>query len=159
MKAELEIRPFQSTDAQQIEQLFKASVEQLARRFYSEAQIKAWAARGPKAESVKLRNQDGRRTLVCSNLDQEVLAYAELETDGHIDQVYARPDAAGKEIVSRLYDELESIARDMGLKTLYTEASEGARRFFLKKNFIDHGRQDFEIEGVKIHNYKMDKSL
>jgi len=153
------IRRFHPDDAPQIVNLFQRSVLELAVLFYSEEQAKAWAARGPDLENILSRNQDGRITCVSVNESSEVMAYAELERDGHIDQVYAMPEAAGSDVVSELYDYLENIARELSIKTLYTEASEGARRFFLKKEFLDRGRRDFEIEGVTIHNYAMDKSL
>ena len=82
-----------------------------------------------------------------------------LNTHGHIDHVYCRPSVAGTGLVSSLYDHLETHAVQLGLKKLYTEASEGARRFFLKKGFMDQGRIDFDIDGVPIHNYNMDKLI
>lgn len=139
--------------------LFKASVLELGKYFYSQEQVIAWAARGPSPEKIRARNQGGLWTLIAENAQGEILAFAELEADGHIDQVYARPDAAGQGIVSNLYDALETQAREAGLNRLYTEASEGARRFFLKKNFMEIGRREFQIEGVSIHNYAMEKGL
>jgi putative acetyltransferase len=39
------------------------------------------------------------------------------------------------------------------------EASEPARRFFLKHGFSELHRRNFEIGGVPIHNYAMEKRL
>lgn len=139
--------------------LFKASVLELGRHFYTREQVVAWAARGPSPQRIIARNQLGLWTLIAENDEGEILAYGELEADGHIDQVYARPDSGGKGIVSKLYDELEKLARKNGLNKLHTEASEGARRFFLKKNFVEICRKDFQIEGVSIHNFAMEKEL
>jgi len=139
--------------------LFRASVLELGRRFYTDEQVIAWAARGPSPEKIITRNLSGLHTLITESAGNEILAYAELEPNGHIDQVYARPDAAGTGVVSKLYDELEAKARKLKLGKLYTEASEGARRFFLKKKFVDLGRRDFKIEDVAIHNYGMEKKL
>jgi len=155
----MKIRHFNPDDAAQIANLFQRSVRELGPLFYSKEQVKAWAARGPDVENVVSRNQDGRITLVSLNEAGAVMAYAELERDGHIDQVYAIPEAAGKGVVSELYDEVENTARKLDIQTLYTEASEGARFLFLKKGFVDRGRRDFEIESVALHNYAMDKSL
>lgn len=154
-----ETRLFRHEDAAQIEQVFQGSVTQLGLRFYSEAQVKAWAARGPNVSQILDRNKDGRITFVAIDIKQEVLAYGELEPDGHIDHLYARPDAAGRDIVSALYDRLEAKAKEVGIQTLYTEASEAARRFFLKKEYVDQGRRDFVIQNISIHNYATTKSL
>ncbi len=154
-----ETRLFRPEDAAQIEQVFQASVTQLGPRFYSEAQVKAWAAHGPNVSQILDRNKDGRITFVATDIKQEVLAYGELEPDGHIEHLYARPDAAARDIVSALYDRLEVNAKELGIQTLYTEASEAARRFFLKKEYVDQGRQDFVIQNISIYNYAMTKSL
>lgn len=159
MTQDVIIRAFTPDDAEEMSALFKASVLKLGTRFYTCDQVTAWAERGPSPQKIVTRNKEGLRTLVAQNTEGEILAYAELEADGHIDQVYARPDAAGKGVVSNLYDELETTARKLNLSKLYTEASEGARRFFRKKNFIEIGRRDFEIDGVVIHNFAMEKEL
>ncbi len=153
------VRPYVPEDAPQIADVFRRSVLGLGRRFYSDQQVIAWAARGPTPEQVLTRNKDGRLTLVSIDDPGGITAYAELEPDGHIDQVYALPEVAGSGVTARLYNELEKTARRMGIKKLYTEASEGALRFFLKKGFTKGSRRDFEIDGVAIHNYQMDKAL
>jgi len=155
----MSIRPFQPSDAQYIADLFQRSVLELGRKFYSQDQVEAWAARGPTAQSVISRNAAHRLTFVYTNPSGDVVAYAELEPDGHIDQVYALPEIAGTGAVSALYDHVEKRAQKLGIEKLYTEASESARRFFLKKNFVECGRRDFELEGVAIHNFAMEKML
>jgi putative acetyltransferase len=45
------------------------------------------------------------------------------------------------------------------MKRLYSEASEAARRFFLKQGFAVVSKRLFEISGVPIHNYAMEKWL
>ena len=44
-------------------------------------------------------------------------------------------------------------------KSLFTEASELARRLFERKGFAVVERQDMVIRGVAIHNYRMAKAL
>ncbi len=46
-----------------------------------------------------------------------------------------------------------------GIERLFTEASELARRFFLRKGFTALERQDKVLRGVPIHNYRMAKTL
>lgn len=143
----MKVRRFRDDDACQIVKLFRRSVLELGSRFYSQEQVQAWAARGPIVQSVLSRNRDGRMTFVSVDETDMIVAYAELELDGHIDQVYALPEVAGTGVVSALYDEVEQQASQIGIKKLYTEASESARRFFLKKNFIQRDKRIFEIEG------------
>ena len=45
------------------------------------------------------------------------------------------------------------------MKRLHAEASEAARRFFLRRGFVVVNSRAFEISGVPIHNYAMEKWL
>lgn len=97
--------------------------------------------------------------LVAAGADGTPLAYGDLEPDGHIDHLYCRPDAAGTGVTAALYQALEAAARARGIARLHTEASEPARRFFLKQGFTVVSRNDFEVAGVAIHNWRMEKRL
>jgi putative acetyltransferase len=97
--------------------------------------------------------------LVAANADDRPVAYIDLEPDGHIDRVFCAPEAAGQGIASRLYDAVEAAAREQGIRSLFTEASELARRLFERKGFAVAERQDLVIRGVAIHNYRMVKTL
>lgn len=87
------------------------------------------------------------------------VAFGDLEPDGHIHFLYCAPEAAGTGVTATLYDALERIARAQGIVRLYAEASEPARRFFARQGFRTIGRRDFDIEGVPIHNYAVEKRL
>ena len=54
---------------------------------------------------------------------------------------------------------MEAAARAQGIRSLFTEASELARRLFEHKGFAVEERQDLVIRGVAIHNYRMVKTL
>jgi hypothetical protein len=73
--------------------------------------------------------------------------------------LFCAPEAAGQGIASRLYDAVEAAAREQGIRSLFTEASELARRLFEHKGFAVVERQDLVIRGVAIHNYRMAKAL
>jgi len=153
------IRHYQADDAELLAALFCRSVMELGGKDYSPVQIQAWAARGPTAAQFHARSTDGRLVLVVVGQEGARLAFAELEDDGHIDFFYCAPEAAGKGIASALYDRLEKEARKKNIARLYSEASEAARRLFLRKNFSVIRCRDFEIDGVAIHNYAMEKRL
>jgi putative acetyltransferase len=153
------IRPYAAGDAEALGALFYASVREVGRRDYSAEQVAAWAPNPPSPERVHARASDGRLLLVALDARGEPLAYGDLEADGHIDHLYCRPDAVGTGAASRLYDALEAAARRQGLPRLYAEASEAARRLFLRKGFALVRRRDFAIGGVAIHNYAMAKAL
>jgi putative acetyltransferase len=155
----MRIRPATLADAEAMAGVYDRSVQALGPRDYSPAQVAAWIGRGAKADRFRARLADGRRAWVAVDVADQVLAFIDLEADGHIDFLYAAPEAAGTGVAGRLLDALEAAARADGMARLYVEASEAARRFFLKRGYTVTARRDFEIEGVAIHNHAMERRL
>jgi putative acetyltransferase len=153
------IRTYQRDDAAGVADVFYRSVHGVATSDYSEEQVRAWVPGRWDAEREHQRSGDGRLVLVAADERGQVIAFIDLESDGHIDRLFCAPEAAGRGIASRLYDGMEAAAREQHLGRLYTEASELARRFFARKGFIVLERQDKILRGVPIHNYRMEKTL
>ena len=154
-----EIRRYRPVDASHLSRVFRASVEGLGPVHYSAAQVKVWASRTPSEIETHRRCIDGREVFIAVDDKDCPVAYIDLETNGHIDHLYCLPAYAGQGVASALYDALETIAKIHQISRLFTEASEGARRFFEHKSFAVIERCDFEIDGVPIYNFAMEKSL
>ncbi|KUP92985.1 GNAT family N-acetyltransferase [Tritonibacter horizontis] len=155
----MQIRDFADRDAADWARIFHAAVHDIGGRDYSPAQCAAWSPAPAPVERVLDRARDGRRIWVATDAADVAQGFIELEPDGHIDCFYLAPDVAGQGIGAALYDRLQTEARALGLTVLYVEASEAARRFFLRQGFADAGRRDFVRRGVMIHNYAMTKTL
>ena len=156
---EVTIRAYDPRDAADLADVFFRSVRQVALSDYTAVQVRAWAPEPRTAEWAHGEASDGRLVLVAANADDRPVAYIDLEPDGHIDRLFCAPEAAGQGIVSRLYDTVEAAAREQGITSLFTEASELARRLFARKGFVIVERQDLVIRGVLIPNYRMAKVL
>jgi putative acetyltransferase len=155
----MQVRRFRPDDAEALTHVFFDAVHHVASQYYSEAQIHAWVPARPPVERYLARGADGRLLLVMVDEADRPVAYVDLEADGHIDHLFCRPEHAGKGVTGVLYAAMESAAREQGLARLYVEASEPAKRFFLKQGFRLVRRHDFERNGVPIHNYDMEKRL
>ena len=155
----MHVRSFRPGDAPELARIFHAAVHRIGGRHYSPEQLEAWAPEVPDPQGFVERGADGRILLVAADADDRPLAYGDLESNGHIDHLYCRPDAAGTGVAAALYDRLEAAARDRGIARLHVEASEPARRFFLRKGFIMLRRREFALGGVAIHNFAMEKVL
>lgn len=151
------IRRHEEPDAPQIAQLYFDAATQLGSRRYSPEQVATWAPAPVETAEVHARASDGRLTLVAVDRRGQVLAYGDLEGDGHIDHLYCRPDAAGNGVASAVLDGLIAEAAAGGLSHLYVEASELARGLLERKGFVVLQRRDFEVRGVLIHNYAMER--
>jgi putative acetyltransferase len=153
------IRSFQPADGPALERLYRASVTAIGPGHYAPEQVAAWAARAPSPERFAALMADGRLGLVSEGAGGAPLAFADLERNGHIHFFYCAPEAAGTGVAAALYDRLEAAAREQGIARLWAEASEPALRFFRRRGFNLLHRRDFEIEGVAIHNYAVEKRL
>jgi putative acetyltransferase len=153
------IRTYGRDDAADVADVFYRSVREVAVSDYTADQVQAWVPGRWDAEQEHRRSGDGRLVLVAAGDQGRVVAFIDLEADGHIDRLFCAPEAAGRGVASQLYDGIEAAARDQGLGRLYTEASELARRFFERKGFVVLERQDKILRGVPIHNYRMEKIL
>ena len=155
----MHVRAFRPGDAPALARIFYAAVHQIGGLHYSPEQVKAWAPAVPSPERFVERGADGRILLVAADDSDRPLAYGDLELNGHIDHLFCRPDVAGTGVASALYDRLEAAAGDHAIGRLFVEASEPARRFFLRKRFTVLRRRDFTLAGVAIHNFAMEKLL
>ena len=153
------VRPYRASDAAALAALYVRSVTEIGSRLYSPEQVAVWAAHGPSPERIHALYTDGRTALVAVDESDGPVAFSDVEGDGHIQFLYCAPEAAGRGIAAALYDTLEKEARARGLTRLYAEASEAARPFFLKKGFAVTTIRRFEVSGVPIHNYAMEKLL
>lgn len=154
------IRPYIQSDAATLSRIYRDAVIRIGARDYSEAQVEAWAALTPTAERLDELSKDGRNRFVAVDETSGVpLAFCDLEADGHIHFLYCAPAAAGRGVTAALYDVVERQARRQGCARLFSEASEAARRFFVKRGFLVTARRDFLVSGVSIHNYAVEKNL
>lgn len=153
------IRPYRREDAEAISGIYQRSVEGIGPQDYTPEQVKAWASLRPHPARVHERASDGRAMLVAAGPDNAIFGFIDLESDGHIDLLYCAPETAGKGVAASLYDAVEAMARARGMKRLYSEASEAARRFFLKRGFVELARRQLDIDGVAIHNFAVEKRL
>ncbi|MEM8836690.1 MAG: GNAT family N-acetyltransferase [Pseudomonadota bacterium] len=153
------IRPFKTSDAAALSEIFHASVHIIGSRYYNAQQVNAWSPHRVSEEAFIARVSDGRSVYVAVNENDKLVGFIELEKDGHIDCFYCDPSVVGTGVGSALYDHLEKAARAQGLDRLDVAASEAAKPFFLGKGFHLVRRQTVERNGVPLHNYLMEKHL
>lgn len=156
MTADLRVQPGEPADAA-LSALYEAAVRGLGSRDYSAAQIEAWASPTPSAQALTDRMRDGRVRLVAAR--GAPVGFVDVERDGHIDLLYVAPEAAGQGVARVLLEGAHDIGRAAGASRLYAEASETARPVFERLGFRVIARRDFEVAGVAIHNWAVEKPL
>ncbi len=116
-------------------------------------------ARFPGAQLYRDCVAEGAAIFIAAGEDDQPVAYALLEADGHLDHLYNHPDHSRRGIALNLLTTAALYARHHGMARLYTEASELARPSFEEAGFIATERREFEIDGVPIHNWAMERPI
>jgi putative acetyltransferase len=153
------LRPFEADDAPALSALTLEAIQSIGAQAYSPEQVQVWSSGHTNAERFIARAEAGQHIYVMAEDGGAPAAYALLEPDGHLDMLYCAPSHAGRGLASRLLDHAEEQARNMGVTRLYTEASELARKPFERAGYKLVQRRDFDLHGVAIHNYAMEKPL
>ena len=136
-----------------------AAIRSVGSHGYNPAQVEAWENRHPGPERFLTRHANGAMIFVACDVQDAPVAYALLEPDGHLDMLYCHPDHTRKGFANELLAQAEMVAQAEGIARLYTEASELARAAFERAGYAVEHRRDFEVDGVPIHNYAMEKML
>ncbi len=153
------IRPYRQGDAATLERIAGAAIRTLGPEAYAEDQVAAWAGRFDTDVDLKERVATGAFVFVAVGSDDTPVAYALLEPDGHLDHLYCHPDHTRRGLADQLLAAAEHFARPHAIARLCTEASELARPAFERAGYEVIHRRDFDIEGVAIHNFAMEKRL
>lgn len=154
------VRPYRPEDAVQIAALFRDTVRTVNLGDYSQAQVEAWAPDDPAAADrwAATLSRGGRAAFVAA-AGEEVLGFADVEPDGHLDHLFVHHRHQRRGIASALHDAVEAAARRFGASRLFTEASITARPFFLRHGYAEVRRQTVTVRGVDFTNFVMEKPL
>ena len=133
------IREYKRSDAAAITRLFYETVRSVNLQDYSEQQVEAWAPAVPDWEIWHSRMT--RRCTLVAEEDGEIIAFAELERDGHLDMLYCRNDVVGCGVGRSLYGAVELKAVGLGLESIFADVSITARPFFEHRGFSVVGKQ------------------
>ena len=137
--------------------LFYNTVHQINIRDYSKEQVDAWAPKD--MDYQRWKDALFRKITYVADDNGKIVGFGELEDDGHIDRFYCHKDFQRKGVGTMILEAIQSKARSLGLKSLFTEASITARPFFEAKGFKVVTCQEVEHRKMKFRNYAMSKFL
>src|SRR5262245_3088504 len=151
------IRDFRPTDALEIMRLFYDTVHSTNARDYTPEQIKAWAPAIP--DEPRWHDRLRANFTYVAETNGQMVGFSELRRDGYIETLYVHHRHQSMGIASRLLSEMETRARALGAKRLYTQASLTAYGFFQRRGFKLVRAQDVELRGVSFRNFLMERVL
>jgi putative acetyltransferase len=120
---------------------------------YDDAQRVAWSPE-PRSGPAMLERLSGQSVLLGADT-HGLAGIFTLTQDGLLDLAFVRADRKGDGLAGRLHDALIARARAAGLKSLHTEASHIARRFFAKRGWSLERTQAVELRGASLENHVM----
>ena len=156
----VEVRGATAGDASAVADLFYNTILNVNVGDYSVAQVEAWAGPAPVPKMWERRiseDRSTRRTFVATT-EEEIVGFADLEGDGHVDMLYVHYEYQGCGIASALLDRIEAEARRLGLRRLYAEASITAEPFFRGRGFAVVRPQVVDVHGQTFRNFVLDKA-
>ncbi|OYQ63982.1 hypothetical protein B9G53_14095 [Pseudanabaena sp. SR411] len=151
------IRLFQKQDSDQIAQLFHDTIREVNIRDYSPAQVQAWAP-----DDLYFTNWTEDCTsnfTYIAEEEDEIIGFAQLETNGHIDCFFCHKDYQRCGVGTRLYRAIEAKALELKIERLFVEVSITARAFFKSRGFSVVKEQQVFCRSEKLTNFVMEKSL
>lgn len=151
------IRDFAPGDQAALRQVFMSSIHGLARGFYTDEQLGAWA---PAAyDERKWADRMLARRPFVAVVDGEIAGYADLQDSGHIDHFFVAAAFGGKGVGSRLMGRIHQGAAVRGIPRLSADVSLAAESFFARHGFAAVRRRTVVVAGVPLDNTLMIKQL
>ncbi len=153
----MHIRLYQKGDIKQVARLFQDTVTILNSSKYTETEIRMWAP-----NNIHFRDWEQsclEKFTIVAEINREIVGFAQLNNDGHINAFYCRPDHQGKGIGKQLYATIEDYAQSHGISRIYTEVHASVRPFFTKLGFKNTQKQTVLVHGDMEENYVIHKKL
>ena len=153
----IELRNFRLGDEAQLRRVFESAIHDVAIRDYSQAEVDAWAPRQFDPSLWACRVQGIDPFVVVR--DGEVVAYADVQSNGYIDHFFVAAAANGLGIGRRLMGRIHERARELGIAELTSEVSRTAQPFYMHFGFEIVDRHVNEVRGVGLEYAAMRKLL
>jgi putative acetyltransferase len=133
MPDQITLRPALPADAPRLAEIFRASIDELAREDYSEAQIEAWMAQADD-EAAFAKKLAGELTIVAL-LRGEVAGFASLKGADALDMLYVHPLAARKGVGAKLCEAMEKLAAARKAVLITADVADCALDFFTARKY------------------------
>ena len=153
----MQVRRYKSGEEEELWQLYHDTTHIVNGKIYTKEQVERWAPHVKDMNEWKERIKKKNPFVAVEN--GEIVGFAELEPDGHIDYFYVHHKWQGKGVGSILYNILEEVAISQKLPHLYADVSLPAKGFFLKQGFEVLEEKNNIICGAPAPNFMMKKKL
>ncbi len=154
----INVREYRGRDATALADIYYNTIHRVNARDYSTAQINAWAPlEGRDHTEWKIRFTRTRPFVAESR--GQIVGFAELERNGHIDCFYCHHGHQRKGVGSALMNKIVATAKDREVSKLYAEVSTTAKPFFDSFGFRVVRDENVVMRGLSIPRILMQLEL
>jgi putative acetyltransferase len=146
-----------STDIKEITQLFYYTIQTINSRDYPKDEIDDWSSWYKDIDKWARRIHE--QYFIVAKLDDKVVGFSSLSTDGYLDFMFVHKDFQGKGIAKALLTDIENKATLQQNDLIYSDVSITAKGFFEKYGFKVEKQQLKKSRKKKLVNFKMSKIM
>jgi putative acetyltransferase len=92
-------------------------------------------------------------------INNQVVSFLELDTNGHIDCLYTHPDYQRQGIAQTILSHAIFVCDALKIKRIFVEASHIIKPLFEKNDFVVIKPNSVTLKGVKIDNWLMERFI
>ncbi len=154
----MRIRTATIEDIAELKSLYVNTINSINSRDYNKEQIAAWASTSENTGSLEKRILD-QLFIVAVNDDEIITGFSSLDLkNAYLDLMYVHKNYQKRGIATMLLNELLARANELKIKEITSDVSITARPFFEKRGFDVVKEQIVNVKGVKMINFKMNRS-
>ena len=155
----MKIRKACSSDKDEISKLHVTSIRKLCVNHYTREQLNAWTS--VVTPSVYDQALKEKVFLVAYDSQQDLLGIGILDVgSAEVSAIYIHPDATGKGVGSKLFNELEKIARKSNIFKITVYSTLNAKGFYMVHGYLEQELTFHNLSnGSKLECIRMFKNL
>jgi len=146
-----------SADIKEITQLFYDTIQVINSRDYPKDEIDDWSSWYKDID--KWAERVDEQYFIVAKLDDKVVGFSSLATDGYLDFMFVHKDFQGQGIAKALLTEIENKASIQQNDLIYSDVSITAKGFFEKHGFDVEKQQMKKSKKKELINFRMTKTI
>ena len=157
-KRKIVIRKLVESDLESCVKLFFETVHSVNGKDYTDEQLDAWAPDTVGATDPRVRTILSHIAYVAE-IDKTFVGFGDMTEDGYLDRLFVHHDYQRMGIASAIVEKLEEQALKLGINEITTHSSITAKPFFQSFGYIVCKQQEVDVDGIKLINFIMKKTL
>ena len=145
------LRKYNSTDCEQLAELFYDTVHTVNAEDYTEEQLNVWAT--GQIDLEKWNASFEKNHTVIAVEEDKIVGFGDMDKTGYLDRLFIHADYQGKGVATAICNQLEQAVKG----DIATHASITAKPFFEKRGYKIVKEQQVERQGIFLTNYVMIK--